>query len=216
VQQIQSAVVYDGLPISSGGAHGLGRTSIHDAFSSWRGFLESCTIADAVSCYFHLPHTPELEPARRTVRKIRKAFPAKGHRFPVPPDRIHEALDLMASLEPLPTNPWGMAPIWLSADAAFSLKTPAGNIWPNQNPTAFGAFETPTGVTLGTSRTTLHLEARRSLGLHLSIPEATDEDLTTLIPWLQAHLPFRLSPNHWTRWTLTKNNRTYRSHRLTL
>lgn len=194
----------------------MGRTSVQDAFSSWRRFLDSCTAVVGVSYYFHLPHTPELAPSRKAVRQIRKAFPAQGHRFPVGADRINEALDLMHSLEPLPTNPWGMAPIWLSADADFTVRTPAGDIWPNQDPTAFGTFETPTGATLGTSRTSLHIEARRSMSLHLTIPEATDDDLTTLVPWLQDHLPFRLSPKHWTRWTLTKNGRTYRALRLAL
>jgi len=210
---LQSAVVYDGLPISSGGAHGLGRTSVHDAFSAWQGFLDSCTVVDGTTYYFHLPHTPELEPPRQAVRRIRKAFPAQDHRFLVPPDRIHEALDLLRELEPLPTNPWGMAPIWLTANADFTLKTPSGDIWPNQGATT---FETPGGVRLGSSWTNLHIEARRSMGLRLSIPEATDNDLATLIPWLQAHLPFRLSPKHWTRWTLTKTGHSYRGRRLTL
>jgi hypothetical protein len=208
-------VVYDGLPISSGGAHGLGRTSVHDAFSAWRRFLDSCTVVTDASYYFHLPHTPELKPDRKTVRKIRKAFPPQGHRFPVPQDRIHEALDLMSELEPQPTNPWGMAPVWLNAHADFTLKTPSGDVWPSQNPTAFGSFETPAGVHLGAPSTHLNIEARRSMGLRLSIPEATDNDLATLIPWLQNHLPFRLSPKHWTRWTLNKNGRTYRGRRIT-
>ena len=40
-------------------------------------------------------------------------------------------------------------------------------------------------------------------GPQVSIPEASDEDLHPLVPWLQGALPLRLSPKHWTRWTRT-------------
>ena len=187
-----------------------------DAFSAWRRFLESCAVAGVVSYYFDLPHTPELEPAPDTVAKIREAFPSTSRRFPVPRDRIDEALDLMRVLEPLPTNRWGMAPVWLRAEASFALKTPSGDVWPDQDPTAFGGFETPSGVCLGTSRTNLSIQAKRTMALLLSVPEATDDDLARLVPWLQEHLPFRLSAKHWSRWTLTKNGRTYRGRRLAM
>jgi hypothetical protein len=48
------------------------------------------------------------------------------------------------------------------------------------------------------------------MGLMLTIPDASDDDLAEVVPWLQAALPMRLAANHWTRWTLTKNGRSYR------
>ena len=215
--QCESAVVYDGMPISSGGAHGLGRIEARDAHAGWLGFLAACTRPANVHCYFDLPQTPELTVEPSVRARIAEVFPADRRRYPVPDDRVNEALDLLTSFEPQPTNPWGMAPVWLRFSADFRLMRPgAAELWPEQEPERFGYFETPTGVRLGASRTNLSLQARRSMGMLLSIPNATDADLAVLVPWLQDHLPFRLSAKHWSRWTLAKNGRTYRGRKLTL
>jgi hypothetical protein len=90
-----------------------------------------------------------------------------------------------------------------------------GELWPGQDPARFGDFRTPSGVLLGASSTRLILQARRSIGLDLSIPLASDADVAKVLPWLQAALPMRLSAKHWTRWTLTKSGRSYRGRRIT-
>lgn len=132
----------------------------------------------------------------------------------VPNDRWDEALSLFESLEPLPVNTWGMAPVWLWFTADFRLRSPHGGVWPAQDPKLFDNFQTPGGISLGTSSTRLVLEAKRSLGLSISIPNATDDDLVELVPWLQGALPMRLSWKHWTRWTITKNGRSYRGRKI--
>lgn len=170
-----------------------------------------------VRCYFDLPQTPELTVESSVRSRIAEAFPADGRSYPVSDDKVKVALDLLTSLEPQPTNPWGMAPVWLRFSADFRLLRPAsGELWPDQEPQRFGYFETPTGVRLGASRTNLSLQARRSMGLLLSIPNATDADLAAVVPWLQGNLPFRLSTNHWSRWTLAKNGGTHRGQKLTV
>ena len=107
-----------------------------------------------------------------------------------------------------------MAPVWLRFSAGFDLKGPSGEVWPDQDPAKFGLFETPTGVRLGTSQTNLSMQAKRSMGLLLSVPNATDDEVAELARWLQTHLSFRLSPKHWSRWTLAKNGRTYWGRKL--
>jgi hypothetical protein len=216
VPQVESAVAYDGLPISSGGAHALGRISPARALTAWQDFLAGCTQPSPVSCWFDLPMTPELTVESAVVARIAAVFPDRTRdRFPVPLDRIGQAVDLLESIEPQPTNQWGMAPVWLWFRADFHLLRPDGSgVWPGQDPARFGHFQTPAGVTLGASSTRLVLQARRSLGLTLSIPEASDEDLRRVVPWLQSHLPMRLSSKQWTRWTLAKNGRTYRGRKI--
>ena len=134
--------------------------------------------------------------------------------FVVPRTRLDEAVGLFESLEPLPVNKWGMAPVWLRFTAGFRLRSPRGELWPGQDPRHFDEFVTRTGVTLGTSTTGLSLQAKRHMGLALSIPRASDADLNNLVPWLQASLPFRLSAKHWTRWTLTKSKLSYRGSKI--
>jgi hypothetical protein len=164
--------------------------------------------------YFDLPVTPQLTVEPDVRELLGGTFPAEGRTFPVPTERVAEELDLLSALELQPTNPWGMAPVWLTFSANFALRGPDGEVWPGQHPSEFGFFETPTGVQLGASKTNLNIEARRSMGLFLSVPDATDADLAVKVPWLQSHLPFRLSPKHWARWTLAKNGRTYRGRKL--
>lgn len=212
----ESVVVYDGLPLSSGAAHGLGRVGLHDAHDAWQRFLSTCTQSPGTGVYFEFPHTPGLDADDRLRRAVESVFPGERRRHPVPAARCGEALDLMASVEPLPTNEWGMAPLWLWFHAEFLLRRPDGGVWPHQDPAEFGHFVTPGGVALGKSSSSLTLESRRSMSLHLSLPEATDEEVVETSAWLQAHLSFRLSTKQWTRWTLAKNGMTYRGRKLAL
>jgi hypothetical protein len=142
-------------------------------------------------------------------------FPGERGRHPVPWDRVDDALSIFESLEPLPTNQWGMAPVWLWFRAEFRMRLPGSHgLWPAQDPDRFNRFATPGGVRLGASVTRLSLEAKRSMALSLSIPRASDADLAEVVPWLQAALPMRLSSKHWTRWTLTQNRRSYRGRKI--
>ena len=213
-------MAYNGLPIASGGAHSLGRVSSRDALVSWFRFLDTRTEVSPIESWFDFPSTPRLTVDTAVVRRIESEFPRgsdRPWRWSVPSARIEDAVSLLESLEPLPTNQWGMAPLWLWCSANLRLKSPRSpGLWPAQDPTLFGHFETPGGVKLGTSSARLILQAKRSIGLSLSIPEATDADLTDFVPWLQAALPIRLSSKHWTRWTLTKNGRSYRGRKVVL
>jgi hypothetical protein len=214
---ISSAVTYDGLPVSSGGAHTLRRTSATAAFAAWTHFLATCTEASPIRCWFDFPRTPELHVDPAVVERVAHDFPPdEDGRHSVGRARVDDALALFTSLEPLPVNSSGMAPIWLWFTTDFRLRSPRDSaLWPGQDPARFGEFETPGGVRLGASSTRLILHARPLLGLRLSIPEASDDDLAAIVPWLQAELPMRLSSKHWTRWTLTSGGRSYRGRRIT-
>jgi hypothetical protein len=181
--------------------------------------VTTCAEPSPLEAWFDFPSTPGLRVEPDVVRRIERAFPRDpplARRYAVPPDHAEDALALFESLEPLPRNQWGMAPVWLWFSADLRLRSPrGGELWPGQDPALFGHFQTPGGIPLGASSTRLILQAKRSLGLSLSIPEATDADLVEIVPWLQAALPMRLSPKHWTRWTLTKNRRSYRGKRIT-
>ena len=213
---MESAVAYDGLPISSGGSHALGRISAREALDAWSRFIDRCTDSSSVTSWFDFPATPGLDAEPGFKRLVDREFSGHRGRHPVPWDRVDDALSLFESLEPLPTNQWGMAPVWLWFTTDFRMKLPGmDKLWPGQNPALFGEFRTPGGVLLGASSTRLILQAKRSIGLSLSIPNASDTDLAEVIPWLQAALPMRLSSKHWTRWTLTRDGQSYRGKRIT-
>lgn len=205
--------------MSSGGAHGLGRVSTTQAATRWLAFLDARTRPAPILCSFDLDANPWLGPGRRLAARIAREFPptlgARTH-FSVAPDRIIEAVDLLESLKPLPTSRSGLPAVTLTLGTSFSLLAPDGAaLWPDQDPSLFGHFHTPTGVTLGASTTRLSLDAGASMSLLLSVPEASDEDLSVVVPWLQDALPMRLSPKHWARWTLTRDRHSYRRTAIT-
>ena len=212
----ESAVTYQGLLASAGGAHGLGRISARDALDSWLVFLQTCTTPSPICAWFEFPVTPGLKARREAQRRVREAFPGST-RCAVPWSRVNEAMEIFESLEPLPVNDWGMAPIWLWFTSDFRLLRPnSREVWPGQDPARFGDFVTAGGVRLGSSSTRLILQAKKSIGLELSIPNATDSDVADFVPWLEAALPLRMSVNHWSRWTLTKDGASYRGRRVNL
>jgi len=218
VSQLESAVVYDGLPISSGGAHALNRLTPREAFAAWLSFLQTCTHVTRVEATFKVDNHPGPSADRRVVRTIKDAFPEQHEPFsqlyPVPASRLEDAVEVFEQICPLPTDEWGNAPVWLHMDAHVEMRQPDGGPWPGQDPALFGHFQTPSGVGLGASSIRLILSGRLAMGLTLTLPEATDDDIARLRPWLHSQLPFRMSSKHWVRWSLNKNGRTYRAKRL--
>lgn len=217
--QSQSSVVYDGLPISSGGAHAINRLDTRSALDAWRNFLAQRGHVVEVRAHIRIDDAPPTaSPAAQ--RLIDREFPTPVHAsYPfvrsVPANRLDEAVSLMAAIEPQPTNEWGDAAVILQPEADFLLLDPGGRgLWPFQGQEHFGGFVTPGGVKLGLSSARVNIGSARSMGLMLSVPEATDSDMEALRPWLQEHLPFRLSRKHWTRWILNRNGITYRARRI--
>jgi hypothetical protein len=98
-----------------------------------------------------------------------------------------------------------MARIWLRADCTFRVHDPeTGRVLPSQDSERYGGFEYEWRVPLGISRLALNLSNSASLGIDLRLPDADEETLARLVPWLQANLPCRFSARHWKRWTPTK------------
>jgi hypothetical protein len=138
VEQLEeSAVAYDGLPISSGGAHGLGRISARDSFSAWLGFLGERTDASQGSCSFSFPHTPGLTADPGVVKLITREFPGGRDRHPVPWDRVDDALSVFESLEPLSVNKWEWRPSGSGSPLTSGCVRPAASSYgPGKTPGA--------------------------------------------------------------------------------
>jgi len=210
----ESAVVYDGLPLSAGSSHGLGLVTAGRAFSSWVAFLDTCTESSPIIGWFSFPDTPGLVVSPDVRRQIESAFPYRTAAVLFRGRAPTRRLPCSSPSSHCPST-GGMAPVWLWFTADVLLLRPeTGELWPGQDRALFGDFVTPGGVKLGASSTRLILQAKKSIGLSLSIPQATDADLATVVPWIQAALPLRLSTKHWSRWTLTKRGDSYRGRRI--
>jgi hypothetical protein len=206
-----TAVTYIGLPISSGGAHSLGRMSRRVAYHRTIDFLEACTEPVASRVYsFRVLEVPQLDPVPRLEGELQRRFGRYVDRFGdypgIPEASVDAALDFLDEIDPQPTNRWGMAPIWFWVSSQFRILDPAtGQPMPGQDPSQFSGVEYEWRVPLGSSGLRLILHNQAQIGIELCIPDADRDTLGRLIPWLQEHLPFRLSPKHWRAWTPTKS-----------
>ncbi len=194
-----TAVTYDGLPISSGGAHSLGRMTRRAAFEATTSFLQSCAEPMGRTEYAITVHeVPELTPAPQLLDELQRRF-GRGRILILDEDEVAEALDFLDDIHPQSTNQWGMAPIWLSATTTYRLLDPrTPRTLPGQTDDLFHRV----GYT---NESRLLLDNRARLALTFCIPHADDELLARMIPWLQEHLPCKLSSKQWRAWTRTKS-----------
>jgi hypothetical protein len=176
-------------------------------------FLHSCTTPTSpIDYWFAGLDVPELGRVARLEAEMRRRFGNDPIRrsFPdesgVPEARVGEALEFLDEIDPQPTNQYGMAPIWFWAHSRFRILDPdTGLALPGQDPERFGGVEYEARVPLGTSSLRLILNNRAAIGLELCIPDADADLLGRVVPWLEANLPFKLSPKQWRAWTPTRN-----------
>jgi hypothetical protein len=204
-----AAITYIGLPISSGGAHSLGRMSRRVASERTMNFLRTCTQpVDPITYSFDVHDVPELPPVSRLERELKHRFGqyfAVRQYLAVQGARVDEALDFLDEIDPQPTNQWGMAPIWFTATSKFQILDPAtGHPLPGQDPKRFKGVEYEGGVALGTSGLRLILDNHARIAIELCLPDPDDAVLRRVVPWLQEYLPCTLSSKQWRAWTPTK------------
>ena len=166
-------------------------------------FLATCTQPiTPVACSFAVHDVPELPPVPRLARELEDRF---GDYASIQHERIGEALDFLDEIDPQPTNPWGMAPIWFTAASSFLILDPlSGQPLPKQDPARFRGAEYEWGVPLGSSGLRLILDNGARIAVELCLPYPDDAVLRRVVPWLQRHLPFRLSAKQWRAWTPTR------------
>jgi len=210
-----AAVTYIGLPISSGGAHSLGRLPRRVAYDRTIAFLQACTEPVGAPDYsFTVITVAGLTPPDPFFdRELRRRF---GDYTVLPAARVDEALAFLDDIDPQPTDEYGIAPVWFRFTTMFRLLDPTTErALPGQNPERFHRVEYDRALGLGSSILTLSLHRQAVLSIDFCIPDATVEVLRRVVPWLQHNLPFKLSSKQWRAWHPTKSG-SFRATRLTL
>jgi hypothetical protein len=174
------------------------------AYERTMSFLRTCTQPDGpVSYRFDIPDSVELRPVPLEL-ELRRRF-GKYHSIDVA--RVGDALAYLDDIDPQAANEWGMAPVSFTVSSSFEILDPAtGQPLPAQDPGRFRGVEYEFGVPLGTSGIRLMLENYAKIAIELCIPYPDEALLRRVVPWLQRHLPCRLSPNQWRAWTPTKTD----------
>jgi hypothetical protein len=178
------------------------------AYQRTIAFLKECTQPVAPIAYSFTVHdVPELKPVPRFERELQRRFGGRvGGHVGIEESQVEEALDFLDEIDPQPTNRWGMAPVWFRVASQFRILDPATGVpLPNQDPIRFAGVEYAWRVPLGSSGLRLILHDQAAIATELCIPDAREEVLGRTVPWLQQHLPFKLSSKHWRAWTPTKS-----------
>ena len=201
-----TAVTYIGLPLSGGGAHGLGRMGLRVAHERTLAFLEACAVVVApqqqrftIQEFSDLPKPHVWEPT------FRERFGGgSDRRVELSEDQVEPALAFLEEIDPQPHNRAGVAALWLSLHWRLQLIDPqTGAPFAGQDAARYANVPYE-GVPLGESRARLILSNRAALGVELCLPDVDDERLSQIIPVWQEHAPFRFAAKYWKRWTPTK------------
>jgi hypothetical protein len=225
-----SIITYDGLPLSSGGAHTLRTRSPLAALSQVRHFISSCTdcvqpqkasvevVTGAnVPAEFSDPLMEKLTAELRAPGNRRSYGPGNtAHFWAVAATQIDALVTLIEQVGPLPVMPYRLQPVTVAAVFKFHLLHPHSRAaLPWQGAAFYGNFSAVPGQLLGESQLYARISGRSTVSLFLSFPfEDISEDLLMIAGFVHANLPFPLSPNHWKRWRLTKNGNGYLGRRL--
>lgn len=216
----QEVVTYDGLPTSSGGAHGLRARSPETALTQVHAFLDACTVPEVPARWeFQVSTAGDADATATLVAATRDALggpqqKASTHTsWRVDPTTVSAALDVLAAAGPGAVTRYGHPLASLTCTAPVLLLNPATHVaYPGISPQELGEHAVDGyGRLLGASgvRATLGTSASR-LSLWLNLPG--DDRLVPGAQHIQEHLPFRLSAKHWRRWRPTRTG-GYRSTR---
>jgi len=194
-------VTYEGLPLGSGGSHGLGRIGSREAYRRTAGFIANCAVVIGPRTQsFYLHDVPGLAERPDWEGVLHREFgEGTADGIPVSDDRVEAALGFLEDIAPQPQSQWGMAPLTLRTFWKIAIVDPVtGKPFPGQDPERYPG--------LGySSRLTLHLSNRASLNIEICIPDLDDQHLHELVHSLQSRAPFKFSAKQWRRWTASKS-----------
>lgn len=241
----QSLITYDGLPVSSGGAHRIrarDRHSVWNAFSQFLRIFTTCRVFDHVHLILYEDQRVEPrffktalergtqwygEPVRRLSAHIVGVEDSLGgvdteevfeNAWTLATEDVPGALDFLGSLGPFPELSHVDSIMALGMEAKFCLCDPdTGEVLPLQGTDLYGGQEADIGLPLGLSRIYLRFATPITCSLFLSLPfSEASRELQTYIERMQATLPFKLSDKHWARWQLTAKGTRYHKRKISM
>jgi hypothetical protein len=233
IERRTALIVYDGKPVSSGGAHRLGRQGPSQVWRQLSRFLDTCTHPIGpreamVLVYESVGGALASVQAAKTSAIARFGPPhsriavtgasrIREHAWLFDPDRVPDALEWLAGQSSVPSIATGAGCV-VSVQARFRLKDPdSGEVLPFQSAELYGQQELRHGLRLGDSIMYARLGVKSTCLLTLCLPYVdVSSELLRLVGALQGHLPFKLSVKHWSRWQLNSTGRSYYARKVSV
>lgn len=219
----EAAFTYDGLPISSGGAHTLRTRGFPSGFDALRSFVQSVSVeispidsaieviaGEGVPASFSTPLISEFD-ARFLKRRTRSIGSYVGHEWTIDSDSIGALAQKLSMFNPLVEAGYAGPAVVIHVTWGLSLVDPlTREELPFQSKEDYLRFETGFQQYLGESSIYARISDKTTANLFLSLPfEETAAAAQYVARVVQPAFPARLSSKHWKMWRLTKAKDKY-------
>ena len=217
-----AAITYDGLPISSGGAHKL-RT---------RGFVAGLKAVQSFASAVSLDPIPkdcavEVLEGNEVPKEFTQALSSKfdaryirrpsraigdhtGHQWEIEAMSLNQIVQELETLRPTPQTGYAGPAVLVHATWNLVFTDSERKPLPYQNKEHYLEFEVGYQLPLGQSLVYSRIAETTTASLIVSLPfEEVSADAKRLAGEIQTHFPCRLSSKHWKIWRLTKKGDSY-------
>jgi hypothetical protein len=224
-----AAITYDGLPISSGGAHKLRTRGFTEALIVLQSFVTAVSVDPRPKeCFVEVLAGDDV-PASFTSgvmahcdahfikRTRRRVGEYSSSQWAVEPGSLPEMIDTLEQRRPIPKAGYAgyAAAIHVTWNIVLAdgLRQPI----PNQGKEHYLGFECGFQRYLGESRVYARISEATTANLFLALPyENVTSEARRVAEKIQTHFPARLSSNHWKIWQLTKKGDGYIGRRVSI
>lgn len=225
---IKSIITYDGLPVSSGGAHTLKSRNPSVALGQVMRFLGSCVAAqEPTQCSIELVSGAGISKdfSDRLLNQLnhehgshstRGLGPNTGHRWQIPLEAAEAVAKMISDISPLPVHPHGLQPIALEVQQKFCFVSQHdSSVLPHQGMENYANFAPGYGLELGISQLYARISEKSHVSVFLCFPfTETSAAFFEYRSFIQENLPFKMSDAHWKMWSLTKRGNNYVGRKL--
>ena len=217
-----AAITYDGLPISSGGAHTLRTRGFVAGFNALQSFATAVSLVlspprlavevlegKGVPVEFTSSLFSDLD-VRFTKRTDRRVGEYVAHQWAVEPTSLEGIVDTLEKLRPIPKTEYAGHAALVHATWNIVLFDSSRRPLPYQGKEHYLGFDCDSQRFLGQSFVYARISEATTAHLFLSLPyEDVNSDVRRLAAQIQTHFPARLSSSHWKIWRLAKNGQRY-------
>jgi len=214
-------ITYNGLPISSGGAHSIRNKDLKSAWDNCNQFISSISHKLVEDTY-----TLDVYVGCKGIRKylwklfLQLGIPSKIDfasakdlyiRWCITPKSVPKVIDFLISMETLPE--YWLGPIHFYREGQFLLKDPVtGNELPDQNFHNKFEDENGRGDKTSISNFRINFTSKVSISTWLVLPfEELNKAFYEYIDFMTKTAPFSFSDKQWRKWKYSKGKKLYAS-----
>jgi hypothetical protein len=224
-----AAITYDGLPISSGGAHKLRTRGFTDALLVLQSFVTAVSLDPCPRHCFVEVLAGDDVPASFTSGVVahcdaqfvkgtrRRVGEYSSSQWAVDPGELPALIDSLEQRRPIPKAGYAgyASTVHVTWNIVFGdgLRQPI----PYQGKEHYLGFECAFQRHLGESLVYATISEATTANLFLALPyESVTSEARKLAEKIQSQFPARLSPRHWKIWRLTKKGDGYIGRRVSM